>query len=121
MYEVSFGFMPRQFNNDPGDRYLLEEEGDATEIYFIMHGEWAICFDSYAKDDLQGMSFGEDDTQDAHATPDMVKRGLIIAQKRKNYGYIGDYYVLSSKRAQFYYVALTRVSAYALTKKFLFK
>ena len=39
-----------------------------------------------------------------------------------NYGYIGDYYVLASKRSQFYYVALnTRVEAFALTKKFLFK
>ena len=36
MYEVSFGFMPREFNDDPGDRYIFEEEGDATEIYFIM-------------------------------------------------------------------------------------
>lgn len=29
--------------------------------------------------------------------------------------------MLSSKRAAFYYAALTRVSAYALTKQFMFK
>lgn len=53
---------------------------------------------------------------------DMCERGILIAQRRMNYGYIGDYYVLASKRSQFYYVALnTRVEAFALTKKFLFK
>ncbi len=47
---------------------------------------------------------------------DMHKLGYIIAQRRVNYGYIGDYYVLASKRSQFHYVALTQVEAYALTK-----
>jgi hypothetical protein len=37
----------------------------------------------------------------------MRNEGRFIAARRINYGYIGDYYVLSSKRSQFYYVALT--------------
>lgn len=41
--------------------------------------------------------------------------------KRVNYGYIGDYYVLASKRSQFYYVALSLVKSFALTKQFIFK
>ena len=56
-------------------------------------------------------------------TEDMTKRGILIAQKKSNFGYIGDYYVLASKRAAFYYVALgpNKLSAYALTKQFMFK
>jgi hypothetical protein len=34
-------------------------------------------------------------------------------------GYIGDYYILSEKRAQFHYVALSTVETYALTSDFL--
>ena len=51
----------------------------------------------------------------------MQKLGYMIAQRRVNYGYIGDYYTLASKRSQFYYVALSQVEAYALTKQFMFK
>jgi len=39
--------------------------------------------------------------------------------KKQSYGYIGDYYVLSSKRSQFFYVALSQVETFALTKQFL--
>ena len=45
----------------------------------------------------------------------------MIAQKRINYGYIGDYYVFASKRSQFSYIALSSVHTFALTKKFMFK
>ena len=54
-FEVAFGFMPREFLDDPNDRYILEEEGDVTEIYFIMSGHWAVCFDSYTRDSLEGL------------------------------------------------------------------
>jgi hypothetical protein len=50
-YQVTFGFMPREFEDNAQDRYMLEEEGDVTEIYFIMKGNWAIAFDSFAKTD----------------------------------------------------------------------
>ena len=49
-YEVSFGFMPREFLGTVDDRYLYEEEGDVTEIYFITGGNWCIAFESFAKD-----------------------------------------------------------------------
>jgi len=45
----------------------------------------------------------------------------MIANKRVNYGYIGDYYVFASKRSQFSYIALSNVHTFALTKKFMFK
>lgn len=41
--------MPRQFKNTAEDRYILEEEGDVTEIYFIIKGDWAIAFNSFVK------------------------------------------------------------------------
>lgn len=45
----------------------------------------------------------------------------MIANKRINYGYIGDYYVFASKRSQFSYIALSNVHTFALTKKFMMK
>jgi len=32
IYEVSFGFIPRQFLSTSWDRYIIEEESDVTEI-----------------------------------------------------------------------------------------
>jgi hypothetical protein len=49
VYEIAFGFMPRLFKNTPEDRYMLEEEENVTEIYFIIKGEWAIAYNSYLK------------------------------------------------------------------------
>ena len=119
-FQVAFGFIPREFTDDPVDRYILEEEGDVTEIYFIMSGEWAVGFDSFAKQDLNGFAF-EGDDEEMRGKPDMTRRGILVASHKLGIGYIGDYYVLASKRSQFYYCALGRVSAYALTKQFMFK
>jgi hypothetical protein len=117
-YEIAFGFMPREFIDSPSDRYILEEEGDVTEIYFIMKGDWAICFDSFAGDHI---ALDSNEIEEMQGTADMQRRGILVAQRKVNYGYIGDYYVLASKRSQFYYVALTTVHAFALTKQFMFK
>jgi hypothetical protein len=40
--------MPREFLDDPSDRYIYEEEGDVTEMYFIIKGEWCIAFNSFS-------------------------------------------------------------------------
>ena len=95
--------MPRCFDNNENDRYIIEEEQACTEIYFIMKGKWGIAFDSFNKDT------GQVDTVPAEfqGPKDMKKTGILIAQKRKNFGYCGDYYVLSSKKAMFSYVALS--------------
>ena len=39
--------MPRNYLPTPEDRYILEEEGDVTEINFVVTGEWAIAFNTY--------------------------------------------------------------------------
>ena len=49
LYEIAFGFMPRQFKNTAEERYMYEEEVDVTEIYYIIKGEYAIAFNSYYK------------------------------------------------------------------------
>ena len=50
--------MPRKFQDTPNDRYIYEEEGDVTELYFISKGEWCIGCDSHTNDDLNDL--GED-------------------------------------------------------------
>jgi hypothetical protein len=59
--------MPREFLDEPSDRYLLEEEGDATEMYFIMHGQWCVAFNSFSTD----VRFLENDEDPLFGTPDM--------------------------------------------------
>lgn len=73
VYEISFGFMPRLFKNTPEDRYLLEEEGDVTEIYFIMKGTWAIAYNSYLKPQ-EGLSY-EKEEEEAETPADMHRLG----------------------------------------------
>lgn len=50
-FECALGLIPRQFLDDPFDRYIYEEEGDVTEINFIMKGEWCVAFESFSKDE----------------------------------------------------------------------
>jgi hypothetical protein len=118
VYEVAFGFMPRQFKDTEEDRYILMEEGDVTEIYFILKGEWAIAYNGYL---TPSDGYQQNEDEDLQVPEDMRNEGRFIAARRINYGYIGDYYVLSSKRSQFYYVALSQVEAFSLTKQFMFK
>jgi hypothetical protein len=96
-YEIAFGFIPREFLDTPEDRYIYEEEGDVTEIYFIMKGAWCVAFDSFARGDLEGIEF--DGEENMKGTPDMLRKKILIAARKRNFGLIGDYYVLSSKRA----------------------
>ena len=52
-YELSFGFIPRCYQPTAQDRYMIEEDNDCTEIYFILEGSWAIAFDSHTKTDQE--------------------------------------------------------------------
>ena len=114
VYAVAFGFMPRLFTNDKDDRYILEEEGDVTEIYFIVSGEWAIGYNSF-KNNVPSFNF-EEENEYGPGNEDIRDRKIMIAKRYSGFGYIGDYYVFSSKRSQFTYMALTDVEAFALPK-----
>ena len=97
VYEVAFGFRPRMFANNKDERYILKEEGDVTEIYFIINGEWAVGYNSFASNNLQ-FNYGNN-IELPPQTDDLKDHGIVIASKRVNYGYIGDYYVFASKRS----------------------
>ena len=38
LYDVSFGFMPRRFENTDEDRIIYDEEDEVPEMYFIVDG-----------------------------------------------------------------------------------
>lgn len=96
---------------------MLREEADVTEIYFISKGEWAVAFNGF----MTGTDLLVDETEYVGTPEDMKAEGKFIAMRRINFGYIGDYYVLASKRSQFHYVALSTLDCFAITKQFMFK
>lgn len=120
VYQVAFGFMPRRFDAVPEDRYILNEEGDVTEIYFIVNGEWAIGYNSH-ENNVKG--FGMLDEGDAYlpGQEDIREKKIMIAKHYKGYGYIGDYYVFASKRSEYEYIAIKDVESFAIPKHFMFK
>jgi len=62
-----------------------------------MKGDWAVGFNSFARGDVEGIEFDGD--ANMKGTPDMLEKKILIALHKRNYGLIGDYYVLASKRA----------------------
>ena len=58
----------------------------------------------------------EDIDEDVKSPPDLQEKGILIADRRINFGIVGDYYLLSSKKSEFYYFALSMVESYAITK-----
>jgi len=63
--------MPRQYSATAEDRYILEEEGDVTEINFVISGEWAVAFNSYVVGEDAPNRFFEDGENTVPA--DMIK------------------------------------------------
>ena len=107
VYQVAFGFMPRQFDNNADDRFILNEEGDVTEIYFIVKGEWAIGYNSH-ENNVKGFIFDEA-AEYLPGQDDIRDKKIMIAKHYRGFGYIGDYYVFASKRSEFEYMAITKV------------
>ena len=110
--------MPRHFDPTPEDRYIFEEEGDSTEIYFVLSGSWAIAFDMFRIEDetMQPIEYVEGEPTPA----DVKAKGQVIAIRKSGFSYFGDYYLLASKKCQYHYLALTPCDTFALTKQFLF-
>ena len=120
VYQVAFGFMPRRFEANSTDRFILNEEGDVTEIYFIVRGEWAIGYNSH-ENNVKGFSVFDEEAEYLPGQEDIRDRKITLAKHYKGYGYIGDYYVFASKRSEFEYMAITTVESYAIPKHFMFK
>ena len=68
--------MPRMFKNTKDDRFILEEEGDVTEIYFIISGDWGVGYNSF-----QGniSRFNYNAEFDLPGTEDLEEKGIMIA------------------------------------------
>ncbi len=112
--------MPRRFEATPEDRYILNEEGDVTEIYFIVQGEWAIGYNSH-ENNVKGFQIFDEEAEYLPGQEDIREKKIMMAKHYKGCGYIGDYYVFASKRSEFEYMAITPVECYAIHKHFMFK
>lgn len=45
LYDIAFGFMPRQFSsNDIDDKVIYDEEEDVLEMYFVTEGMIGVAF-----------------------------------------------------------------------------
>ena len=44
LYEVTFGFMPRRFEQTEEDKIIYDEEDEVTEMYFFTEGFIGIGF-----------------------------------------------------------------------------
>lgn len=77
-----------------------------------MTGKWAVCFKTHATaEDIRSISNDEKITV---GPDDMSEQGFLIAKEQTNYGIIGDYCLMGSRKAEFSYVALTRVEGFAV-------
>jgi hypothetical protein len=74
-YEISFGFIPRQYNGTPQDRFIIEEDQACVEIYFILKGSWAVSFDSNIK---QGADSIYELPAAIRGPEDMASEGILI-------------------------------------------
>ena len=70
--------MPRKFENTADDRFILNEEGDVTEIYFIVKGDWAIGYNSHEKN-VKGFVFVEE-AEYLPGQEDIREKKIMIAK-----------------------------------------
>lgn len=100
LYEIAYGFMPRQFELTEEDCLIYDEEEEVSEMYFFTEGTLGIGFSLVAN----GIS----------------KDQKHISKRLQCPQHICDHYVLSNCKSRFIYVAyLKEVRGFALTKKFL--
>ncbi len=80
LYEITYGFMPRQFTNVPNDRYIYEQDEDITEMYFLLKGEWAVAFKCEINEQgIDLLSILNENDFEFKAPADMKTKGLVIA------------------------------------------
>ena len=99
LYDMSFGFLPRQFEPLDDDKIIYEENQEVAEMYFIMEGFIGIGF--------------------SHLQHQVTGRNYILSKKQKGIQLICDHYIVNKKRSQFIYIAMDTTRGFALTSKFL--
>lgn len=99
LYDLAFGFMPRQFSTDEDDRLIYDEEEEVPEMYFFTEGQVGIGFCLVANG--------------------MINKPYSIAKKLPAPNVICDHYVFSKCKSQFIYMAMKEIKGFALAKKFI--
>jgi hypothetical protein len=96
LYDVSFGFMPRKFEEK---EVIYDEEDEVPEIYFIMEGTIGVGFRIPGRglSDFRLIKFFREDT------------------------FIWDHYIWANKKSEFVYQAVKETQTFALKKTFLAK
>eukprot|EP00347_Sterkiella_histriomuscorum_P001570 403371524 len=114
LYDISFGFQPRQFWPTGEDRFIYESFEYITEMYFVMKGKWSFAKEVFNVEELQN---------------DSITRDKIVKYNGKNYlilkehttpTYIGEYYIFTSQMSRYNYIARENVETFSLTQQFMF-
>lgn len=100
LYLIAFGFMPRRFENTEEDQIIYDEEEEVPEMYFITSGEFGIGFSLNSNG--------------------VTSEQYYISRKEKGPQLMCDHYVVNQMKCEFIYMAQSDVTAFALSKKFLF-
>lgn len=82
---------------DSADKFIYEENSEATEMYFFVRGAIGIAVNQLPL--KTGDSF------------------FLIAQRRRAYQLIADHYVINHKRSNFIYIATVTCHGYGVKKK----
>ena len=99
LYDVGFGFMPRNFDPNSEDKIIYDEEDDVIEMYFIVEGIVGVGFSLIANG--------------------FRKNPYKIAKRYSPNQVICDHYLCNDLKSQFIYMAMKEIKSFALTKKFL--
>jgi hypothetical protein len=103
LYDIAFGFMPRNFDpaEEDGGEVIFDVEDEVSELYFIMGGKVGV---GYRPPSIH-----------------MGKKPYVTAKIFKENFIICEYYVIFNKRSEFVFHALTNAKGFAISKKFLLK
>lgn len=94
LYDISFGFMPRKFEEN---EVVYDEEDEVPEVYFIMEGNIGVGFRIPGKD----------------------TNNIKLIKYFKDDSFICDYYVCHNKRSEFVYQSVRETKVFAIQRKFL--
>ncbi|CAI2360541.1 unnamed protein product [Moneuplotes crassus] len=94
LYDVSFGFMPRKFEEN---ELIYDEEDEVPEIYFILEGTVGVGF----------------------RLPGNNSQDFKLIKYFREDSFICDFYVCTDRKSEFVYQCIKETKTYALGKSFL--
>lgn len=114
LYDISFGFQPRQFWPTDDDRFIYESFEYITEMYFVMRGKWSFAKEINNVQELKLDSY----TRDKVVT--IKGKHYLILKEHTTPTYIGEYYIFTSQMSRYNYIAQENVETFSLTQSFIF-